>query len=90
MWAAESERIAVNGLRHDRREVLVTSSMDAEPRHRYVLPGPSIWPLLTALAVSVGFVGSVFAAKWVIPGSVLTALALVGWFWPRGSVAVES
>ena len=35
-------------MRDDRREVLVTTLMDAEPHHRYVLPGPSIWPFLTA------------------------------------------
>jgi cytochrome c oxidase subunit 1 len=89
LWAASDERVVVTGLRNDRHEVLVTSVMDAEPRHRYVLPGPSIWPLLAALAVSVGFIGSVFNPRWVMPGSFLTAIALIGWFWPRPPLELE-
>jgi cytochrome c oxidase subunit I len=83
LWVAPSERAIVAGLRNDRREVLATTLMDAEPHHRYVLPGPSIWPLLTALAVTVGFAGSVFNPWWVVPGTILSAITLTGWFWPR-------
>ena len=61
------ERAVVTGMRNDRREVLVTTLMDAEPHHRYVLPGPSIWPFLTALGVTIGFVGSVFRFLVVFP-----------------------
>ena len=83
MWADLKEQIAVTGLRNDRREVLVTTLTDAEPHHRYVLPGPSIWPLLTALLATVGLVGSVFRFWWYFPGVVLTAIGLIAWFWPR-------
>lgn len=83
LWARTDDELIVTGLRNDRREVLVTKTLDAEPDHRYVQPGPTIWPLLLALAVSVGFVGSVFNAWWIIPGAALSTLAFVGWFWPR-------
>jgi cytochrome c oxidase subunit 1 len=83
LWDSAEERPIVTGLRNDRREVLVTTLMDAEPHHRYVLPGPSIWPLLTAIGVTVGFAGSVFNAWYIVHGSVLSGIALIGWFWPR-------
>jgi hypothetical protein len=63
--------------------------MDAEPHHRYVLPGPSIWPLVTAIAVTIGFAGSVFNPWYIVHGSVLTGLALIGWFWPRRPLELE-
>jgi cytochrome c oxidase subunit 1 len=90
LWVAREDRTFVTGLRNDRREALVTTLMDAEPRFRYVLPPPSIWPFLTAIAVSVGFVGSVFNPWYVITGSILTAITLIGWFWPRRPLELES
>ena len=38
--------------------------MDAEPHHRYVLPGPSIWPFLTRALITIGLIGSVFQFSW--------------------------
>ena len=69
--------------------MLITNLMDAKPDHRHILPGPTIWPLVTALAVTVGFVGSVFNPWWLVPGFVLTILALTGWFWPREHLLLE-
>jgi cytochrome c oxidase subunit I len=89
LWTSLRERINVTGLRTDRREVLVTTLMDAEPRHRYVLPGPSIWPFVTALLVTVGLLGSVFQFGWYYVGMVLATVGLVGWFWPRGPREIE-
>ncbi len=83
LWTMPKERIAVTGLRDDRREVLVTSIMDAEPQHRYVLPGPSIWPLISAVLITVGLIGAVFQFQWYYPDIALAAIGLIGWFWPR-------
>lgn len=83
LWDPAEERTVVTGLRNDRREALVTTLMDAEPHHRYVLPRPSIWPLLTAIAVTVGFAGSVFNGWYIFWGAGLTGIGLIGWFWPR-------
>src|SRR6201996_3620289 len=83
LWDSPEERTIVTGFRNDRREVLVTTLMDAEPHHRYVLPKPSVWPLLTAIAVTVGFAGSVFNGWYIFWGAGMTGIALIGWFWPR-------
>lgn len=83
LWVAPEDRVVVTGLRNDRREALVTTLMDAEPRYRLVLPMPSIWPLLTAIAVSIGFIGSVFNPWYIVWGTILTAIGFIGWFWPR-------
>jgi cytochrome c oxidase subunit 1 len=83
LWARTDEEPVVTGVRSDRREVLVTTLLDAEPDHRYTLAGPTIWPLIAALTVSFGFIGSVFNQWYVVPGFILTSIALTGWFWPR-------
>ncbi len=85
MWVPKEERAVVTGVRSDRREALSTTLMDAQPDHRFPFPGPTIWPFLTALGFTIGFVGSVFAFAWYFPGAVLGGIGLVGWFWPRRS-----
>lgn len=89
LWVPKEDLTVVTGLRNDRREVLVTTLMDAKPHHRYVLPGPSIWPLLTAIGVTVGFAGSVFNNWYIVWGSILTGICLIGWFWPHCPVEVQ-
>jgi cytochrome c oxidase subunit I+III len=80
-WDRTPETPVVTGLRVDTREALCTSIVDAAPEHRYELPGPSIWPLVLALATAATFVGVIFT-PWAIPaGAVLTFLAPLGWFW---------
>ena len=70
--------------------VLITYLLDAEPDHRYPMPGPSLWPFLTAIATSVMFVWSIFYAIGVVWGSVPIFLCLVGWFWhTKGKQALE-
>ena len=83
LWSSPEERVVVTGVRSDRREVLVTSTMDAEPRHRYPLPGPSIWPVLTALGFSFGLIWAVFQFSGYYPALALGTIGLIGWFWPR-------
>ena len=73
----------MTGLAHDRREVLVTSAIDAVPQYRQESVGPSLWPLLSALATSLMFVASIFTPWAVVWGSIPIAVALVFWFWPR-------
>src|SRR5690606_12371914 len=72
----------VEGVRADRREVLVTHFMDAEPDYRQILPAPSFAPLLLALGTSVAFLGVVYAFWWVPIGGLLSFAAIVKWFWP--------
>jgi len=74
----------VTGLRSDVREVLMTSTLDADPDHRHILDGPSVWPFLTAVGVAVGVITSIFTPWGVVIGAVMCLVTLTGWFWPRG------
>jgi heme/copper-type cytochrome/quinol oxidase subunit 1 len=72
----------VTDTEHDRRETLGTTMMDAQPDARYILPGPTLWPLFTALAVGVVFI-STLISLWIVPiGLVLTLIGVVGWLYP--------
>jgi cytochrome c oxidase subunit I+III len=79
-----SEQVApVIRLRADRRESLVTSLVLAEPDHTSELPGPSIWPLVTAVLTGALIVACIFT-PWGLPAGVLAVgLALAAWFWPK-------
>jgi cytochrome c oxidase subunit I+III len=83
LWEAGEDWPVVSGLKQHKREVLVTSVLDAEPDHVTEFPEPSIWPLLAAIAVGVTFVGSIFTPWAVVIGAVPVAVTLVGWFWPK-------
>ena len=85
LWEDPPGQPIVTGVRSDRREVLVTRLLDAEPDHRYHSPDPSIWPFLTAIATTIMFVGSIFTPWAVVWGSIPPTLALIGWMWPRPS-----
>ena len=42
-----------------------------------------MWPLVTALATTGLFIGSIFT-PWAVPiGSIRVAIALTAWFWPK-------
>jgi cytochrome c oxidase subunit I+III len=70
--------------------VLVTALLDAEPDHRYKMPGPSLWPLLTAITTSVMFVWSIFQARGFLLGAIPVFICLIGWFWPtKGKERLE-
>ncbi len=84
LWNLREDQPVVTGLRSDRREVLITNMMDADPDHRQVLPGPTIWPFFLSLGVGITFIVGIFT-PWGLPiGAVPVAISLVGWFWPRG------
>jgi cytochrome c oxidase subunit I+III len=83
LWQDPPDQPIVVGLRSDKRDVLITSVLDAEPDHRELFPTPSIWPLLSALALSGLFIGSIFTPWAVVIGSVPAFIALTGWFWPK-------
>lgn len=82
LWAHDDLPV-MTGLGLNRREVLVTSVIDAVPVYRHESVGPSIWPLVAAVATSAMFVASIFTPWAVFWGSLPIAVALVLWFWPR-------
>ncbi len=83
LWSALPVQPIVAGLRDDKREVLVTNSLDADPEYKQESEEASIWPFIAAIATSAAFVGSVFT-PWAVPiGAVPVTISLIGWFWPR-------
>jgi cytochrome c oxidase subunit I+III len=89
LWHTDIAAPAVVGLAPDKREVLVTHVLDAEPDHRYEMPGPSIWPLVTALSTTLMFVWSIFSPWGAVWGSIPIAVALIFWFWPTRGKSPE-
>ena len=83
LWHPELEMPVVVGLNPEKCEILVTHVLDAEPDHRYPSPGPSIWPLLAAIATTVLFVWSIFTPWGVVWGAIPLTITLIGWFWPK-------
>ena len=82
VWDAAPDQPYVTGMRFDRREVLVTKTLDAEPDHREEMPAHSIYPFILALTTTLGLAGSIFYAWWFVVGMILTTIAGIGWFWP--------
>jgi cytochrome c oxidase subunit I+III len=83
LWQDNSAQPAVVGLATSERQVLVTYVMDAEPDHRMHSPGPSPWPFLAAISVTVLFIGSIYTPWAVVIGAVPAFIAMVYWFWPN-------
>jgi len=42
-----------------------------------------VWPLLTAVATTALFIGSIFSPWAVVWGAVPVFITLTGWFWPK-------
>jgi hypothetical protein len=84
LWEAEHEIKVATGLRSDRREFLVTTTLDAIPDSRHDLPGESWWPLAMAIAIGVTFIGAIFTPWAYVVGFALALAAFAGWGWPRG------
>ena len=83
VWDAAPDQPYVTGMRFDRREILVTKVLDAEPDHREDLPSDSIWPFVLSITSTIGLIGSIFYAWWFTVGAILTGIAGVFWFWPK-------
>jgi cytochrome c oxidase subunit 1 len=83
LWDRSADAPVVVGLRTDRREVLITDVMDAEPSNKTEFPEPTIWPFLCAVVTSAFFITSIFT-PWAVPIFTLPlAVTLIGWFWPK-------
>lgn len=83
LWHERQALPVATGLRTDRREVIVSSVVQATPEAREASPRNSIWPLMTALATGVMLIWSIFTPWAVVWGSVPIAITLIGWFWPK-------
>jgi cytochrome c oxidase subunit 1 len=85
LWEEGAGVPVMDGLATDRREVLLTTPIEARPDVRNASPDPSIWPLMTALATTLLFIWSVFTPWAIIWGAIPLAVTLTGWFWPKRS-----
>ncbi|MET3858607.1 cytochrome c oxidase subunit I [Rhizobium sp. OAE497] len=90
LWSGSSDLPVVSGMRLDRRELIVSSVVEAQPEARESSPTNSIWPLIAAIATSVMLIWSMFSPWAVVWGSIPIAIALTGWFWPKGDPEDES
>ncbi|MGV3593070.1 MAG: cytochrome c oxidase subunit I [Gammaproteobacteria bacterium] len=85
LWPLDAPLPVMTGLSRSKREALLTSSTDALPATRWAIPDPGIWPLLSALALTVLFVWSIFSPWGVVWGTIPVAIAMTIWFWPKRS-----
>jgi cytochrome c oxidase subunit I+III len=87
LWGAEgvlaTELPVATGLKTDRRELLVTTALDAVPDCCHKHPGESIWPLAMAVALGVTFIGAIFSPWFYVVGFGLATIAFAGWALPR-------
>ena len=81
LWDSAGPLPVVTGLRTDRREVLVTTTFDAQPDHRHHHPDASIWPFFLALCMAETWIGSIFTPWAVLIGLGMTLLGMLGWGW---------
>ena len=90
LWE-QCDTLAVGGgLRTDRRELVITTVGAAVAEAREASPRNSIWPFWTAVATSVMLIWSIFSPWAVVWGSIPVAIALIGWFWPKGTPEDDS
>jgi cytochrome c oxidase subunit I+III len=66
----------------DRRETIITSALDAVPQFRADIAQPTVWPLWTAAALTLAFIGGTLHPYVVVSGLALAGVGLVGWLWP--------
>jgi cytochrome c oxidase subunit 1 len=82
LWESPETMPVVTGLASDKREVLITRALDAEPDHLYVYPAPSVWPFLAAVATGSMFVGLLFTPWAMVFGLPAVVVMMAAWFWP--------
>jgi cytochrome c oxidase subunit 1 len=83
LWDSNGELPVVTGLRVDDKEILLTTVVAAAPDLREPVPEPSLWPFISAVAVGIVFVASIFSPWAIAVGAVPSAIALTAWFWPK-------
>lgn len=74
-----------------RRETIITSVIDAKPIQVLRVPGPSWWPLLTAVATGGFFIAATFHA-WLLTGlsALLAFVFILCWVWETGEIPAQN
>jgi hypothetical protein len=55
----------------------------AAPDTREPIPEASLWPFISACAIGIVFVASIFSPWAIAVGTIPCAIALTAWFWPK-------
>ena len=72
----------ITGLNPDKRQVLITTTLDAQPDHRYNLAGESIVPFVSSCSVGLLLLGGgIFNPWYAVYGAGALTIALFIWFW---------
>jgi cytochrome c oxidase subunit I+III len=82
LWHEPENAPVVTGLATDKREVLITRTLDAEPDHRYVFPNPTPWPFLSAVGTAAMLVAGLFTPWAFAIGIAAVMVLMTVWFWP--------
>jgi cytochrome c oxidase subunit 1 len=86
MWENSPDAPVVTGLDPEKRQLLVTTTLDASPDHRYDVHGNSIVPFLLAMVTGAGLTaGGVFHPKYVTYAMAAATVLLFVWFWTAGT-----
>jgi cytochrome c oxidase subunit 1 len=83
LWDSNGELPVITGLRVDDKEILLTTVVAAAPDLREPVPEPSLWPFISAVAIGIVFVSSIFSPWAIAVGALPSAIALTAWFWPK-------
>ena len=83
LWENREALPVMEGLSAEKREVLVTTAVEAEPDNIQKSVRHSPWPILAALAVTIVLIGTIFTEWALVWGAVPLTLALSAWFWPE-------
>jgi cytochrome c oxidase subunit I+III len=82
LWQDPPDTPVVTGLEITKRQVLITTALDAFPDHRFTLASDSIVPLLLAIFTAVFWLGGgIFNPWYAVYGAIGIGLVLYVWFW---------
>ncbi|MGQ0714422.1 MAG: cytochrome c oxidase subunit I [Gemmatimonadaceae bacterium] len=84
--ALDAELQAMRGRPEGWRSTLIVSIKDGHPEGISWIPGPTIWPFVLSLGFLLLFTAALVNSLWLsAAGTLITAVATAGWFWPTRS-----
>jgi cytochrome c oxidase subunit I+III len=82
LWEDAADTPVITGLSLDEREVLITTTHDAIPNHRYHMASDSIKPTAMAVATGGALIGFIFHPLAFPIGVGVVLLLVTIWLWP--------
>ena len=82
IWAYGEEIPVMTGLKTDRPETLITTTMTTQPLYKHELPAPTLAPLGMAIVIGGLLTAGIFT-PWGLPlGSLVVIIPFYFWGWP--------